>query len=245
MLRAVHVAFSTPKLWGLIIIPWIMSGALLVACGWGLWNLADWATEHLIDYDRFTGVIGVGLKLFLGICLVGFAYFGIALIVQLLSAPVYDLIATRVVHNLNRNGVGIAGPAAQVSFFKAMKQVIVHQTANILIWLLITIVLFLASWLLPIMGQVFAAVGSFLTMAAILAFDSLDYMMSRRAWDYRDKWRFVRQNIASLWLLFIVLAALVSIPFAGLFFLPLSPIAGTLLFVAKHSEDRLADAKSE
>jgi len=237
--KAAWMAVSTPSWWGLMIIPWILSGVLLVGLGWGLWQFADWGVARLVADGKLMGLLGGGLKLILTICLAGFAYFGVALVVQLFSAPIYDVLASR---TACRVGVADDG-SAQVPFFKAMRQVVTHQTSNILIWLLLTIGLFAASWLIPVIGHIIAAGGSFIAMAAILAFDSLDYAMSRRGWTYAVKWRFVRQVFPSSWLMFVTLAAVVSIPFAGIFFLPISPIAGTLLFIANDRKDCLADSE--
>jgi CysZ protein len=96
--------------------------------------------------------------------------------------------------------------------------------------LLLLLAVLLVVWLIPIVGKPISLIfGNFVTML-FLAYDNLDYPLSRRRLPFSVKWRFILRHLPST--LGFGAGALISVvvPFLNFVVIPLTVVGATMLF---------------
>jgi len=109
------------------------------------------------------------------------------------------------------------------------------ELLKVLVYLAVVGPMFLASFIIPGVGQVLSLVGFVLT-AVYLGIDYVDWPAARRNWSVSDRVAFTRRQLPAVagfgtgvWLLLFV-------PLVNLLFMPAAVAGGTMLFVALHDD---------
>jgi CysZ protein len=183
------------------------------ASGWagGLLTALRWLIELLA---------GVAITL-LGLVLV-------VLLSSVVAAPFNDALSEAVERILT------GGSAPPFSFRRMMADVlrtIRIEALKVFVYAGVVGPMFLASFFVPVIGQVISIVGFVLT-AVYLGTDYVDWPAARRDWSVGDRIRFVRAQLPAVAGFGTGVWVLLFVPLLNLFFMPAAVAGGTMLFVA-------------
>lgn len=173
-------------------------------------------------------VLWAPLQVVLALALAVAALFAVLLVQAVFTAPWNDALSERV--ERLRTGAE-AAPVTARAILADVGRTVRVELGKLLVYAGVMLPLFVLSLVVPVAGPIlFAAVGWVLT-ALFLAFDYMDWPMSRRGWGLRRRIAFVRADLASAmgfgtgcWLLLFV-------PLVNVFFVPAAVTAGTTLFL--------------
>ncbi len=176
-----------------------------------------------------TGVL-LALRWVLGI-LVGLVLMALGLVVvysttSIVASPFNDALSQRV--ELYRLGLEPL-PFSLARSLRGIGESLFLAVLRVVLYGLVLVALFLASWILPTVGQVVAGVVGWFVSMLYLSYDSTDWPLARRDLGLLERLVFIATNLraclgmgAALWLV-------MSIPIVNLFFMPAAAAAGTLL----------------
>ena len=105
------------------------------------------------------------------------------------------------------------------------------ELLKVLVYLAVVGPMFLASFMIPGVGQVISLVGFALT-AVYLGVDYVDWPAARRNWSVGDRVAFTRRQLPAVAGFGTGVWLLLFIPLVNLFFMPAAVAGGTMLFVA-------------
>jgi len=105
------------------------------------------------------------------------------------------------------------------------------ELLKVLVYLAVVGPMFIASFVIPGVGQVISLVGFALT-AAYLGIDYVDWPAARRNWSVRDRVVFTRRELPAVAGFGTGVWMLLFIPLVNLFFMPAAVAGGTMLFLA-------------
>ena len=146
---------------------------------------------------------------------------------SVVAAPFNDALSEAVEHILT----GESAPPFSFSRMLAdIARTIRLELLKVLVYVAVVGPMFLASFIIPGLGQVISLVGFALT-AAYLGIDYVDWPAARRNWSVRDRLAFTRRQLpavagfgSGVWLLLFI-------PLVNLFFMPAAVAGGTMLFL--------------
>ncbi|MDH3622701.1 MAG: EI24 domain-containing protein [Myxococcales bacterium] len=205
------------------------AGSYYDALGDALWS---WLPDSWGQATGWVGALLAALRwvidLLLGLLL---AVLGLVLVVilsSIVAAPFNDALSEAVEHILT-------GEPAPPFSFKRMVADIVRtvrlELLKVLIYVAVVGPLFLASFLVPGIGQIISLVGFALT-AIYLGVDYVDWPAARRDWSVADRVGFVRRRLAAVAGFGTGVWVLLFVPLVNLFFMPAAVAGGTMLFIA-------------
>ncbi len=97
--------------------------------------------------------------------------------------------------------------------------------------------------LIPVVGQVIAALVGGVCTPSLVGFAPFDYPMTVRLWSLSDKLRFVRRNFAGFYGFSLASFVLLYIPFVNLLFLPSCVVGATLFLLDMEKAGELDDLR--
>ena len=234
------VYFQHPKLIRYWAFPILITGAALVSVFYGAGALYDelgGAVWSLFpeSWSKATGFVGwllAALRWLIEIVsAVLITLLGLVLVVVLSSvvaAPFNDALSEAVEHILT------GGSPPPFSFKRMLADVVRTirlEIGKVLLYAAIVGPMFLASFLVPGIGQVISIVGFGLT-AIFLGIDYVDWPAARRDWSVGDRVAFTRRQLPAVAGFGTGVWVLLFIPLVNLFFMPAAVAGGTMLFVA-------------
>jgi CysZ protein len=152
----------------------------------------------------------------------------VLLLSSIVAAPFNDALSEAVEHILT----GEPAPPFSLSRMLAdIARTIRLELLKVLVYLAVVGPMFLASFVIPGVGQVIALVGFALT-AVYLGIDYIDWPAARRNWSVRDRVAFTRSQLPAVVGFGTGVWLLLFIPLVNLFFMPAAVAGGTMLFVA-------------
>jgi CysZ protein len=168
------------------------------------------------------------INLVLGLLL---ALLGLVLVVilsSIVAAPFNDALSEAVEQILT-------GQSAPPFAFKRMLADIVRtirlEILKVLVYAAVVGPMFLASFVVPGIGQILSLVGFALT-AIYLGIDYVDWPAARRDWSVGERVTFARQRLAAVAGFGTGVWVLLFVPLVNLFFMPAAVAGGTMLFIA-------------
>jgi CysZ protein len=229
-----------PRLARYWVFPILITGLALVAVFYGAGRYYDDLAGALWSlfpesWNEATGWVGGLLKalrwlieLIAGalITLVGLVL--VLLLSSVAAAPFNDALSEAVEHILTGK------PAPPFSFGRMVADIartIRLELLKVLVYVAVVGPLFLASFIVPGVGQVLSLVAFALT-AVYLGIDYVDWPAARRDWSVRDRIAFSRRQLPAVAGFGTGVWLLLFIPLVNLFFMPAAVAGGTILFVA-------------
>lgn len=142
------------------------------------------------------------------------------------AAPFNDLLAERVDLALE----GRAPP--RFRFGRLVRQVgrsFVLTASRLLAYAVVMAAAFVASFALPVVGQVLYVPFGWVTSALYLTFDATDWPLARRGLAFGDRLRYLRRHIRPALGMGLALWLVMGLPVVGLVFMPAAVAGGVLL----------------
>lgn len=145
---------------------------------------------------------------------------------NMLSAPIYDVLAGRV----ENAELGIDDEDFSWGrLFSDAWMSVRHSLAGFALYLAVMLPI-LSLNLVPVVGSVLASLASALATAFFVAREVMDIPLSRRRMSFRDKLAFLREHRAAVGGHGAVVAVLLMIPLANLLVTPVAVLGASLLF---------------
>jgi CysZ protein len=229
-LRGFYWIAKRPKLWLLLMVPWCL-GLVGLFVGIALISMygpvistkllmtwfSSWepgVTWHLI-YAVSRGAIWVSLFI---LCMVA-----AALLVSIISAPVYDFLSVKVERDL------IGGQVTEIPW-RRYPMVMLTEAAKAAIILVLPVVLLIIPGVNVLAG---------VAVAFLMGWDFMDYPLSRRGWSLGQRLKFVTGDF------FIVLGfgIWLAIPYLVFIFAPVAVVGGTMLCVETMERRKVQEQK--
>jgi CysZ protein len=154
----------------------------------------------------------------------------VLLLSSIVAAPFNDALSEAVEHILT----GEAAPPFSLRRMLAdIARTVRLELLKVLVYLGVVGPMFLASFIVPGVGQVISLAGFALT-AVYLGIDYVDWPAARRDWSVRDRITFTRRQLPAVAGFGAGVWVLLFIPLINLFFMPAAVAGGTMLFLALH-----------
>ena len=243
-MRFVYV--QHPKLARYWVFPILITGLALVAVFYGAGSYYDdlggalWALFPE-SWNETTGWVGglLGalrwlIELIAGILITLLGLVLVLVLSSLVAAPFNDALSEAVERLLT----GEAAPPFSFSRMLAdIARTIRLELLKVLLYLALVGPMFLASFVIPGVGQVMSLVAFALT-AAYLGIDYVDWPAARRNWSVRDRVTFTRRQLPAVAGFGTGVWLLLFIPLVNLLFMPAAVAGGTMLFLALEPSER-------
>jgi CysZ protein len=218
---------ARPRLWIWVALPALLSLVILV--GIVVWFLGfigvplrglvefvpgSWA-ETLLHV-----IVGVATALLSLTVFLSFA--------SLIAAPFNEMLSESI------EAIVTGRPGERFRFFGFLRDLVVgmaHALRRVILYLTVIAALFLASWIIPVLGAAVAAVIGAIVTARFASYDAYDAVWSRRRWRYADKTAYLRQRRFRTLGLGGAVAALLLVPGLNLVALSVGASAATLAFL--------------
>jgi CysZ protein len=237
-MRFVYV--QHPKLARFWIFPILITGMALLIVFYGAGSYYDdlgGAVWSLFpeSWNEATGWVGGLLRalrwfieLIAGILITLLGLVLVLVLSSVVAAPFNDALSEAVELILTGE------PAPAFSFSRMLADIVRTlrlELLKVLVYLAVVGPMFVASFVIPGLGQVISLVGLALT-AAYLGIDYVDWPAARRNWSVRDRVAFARRQLPAVVGFGTGVWVLLFIPLVNLFFMPAAVAGGTMLFVA-------------
>ena len=225
-MRGAAFVVGKPRLWPLVIAPFLLSLAALGGLAAAAVHYHHAAVHALTPHGWVGSVLGPILTALYVLAAIVIAYFVYFPVASLLASPFNEMIAERV----EEIELGISGPAFSLPrLLRELGQALAHETRKFFRWVVLALAVFAATTLLPGLGAIIGLVGGWFIAARFSAYDALDATMSRRGWSYERKVGFLRERRALTLGLGGAIAALMLVPIVNALALPFGAAGGALL----------------
>ena len=220
-LRVLGLLLENPKLLGLFILPMAITLVVVSSVIYGV-LIGLWSTFQSL----FQGILGAYsnfgsglLSVLAGALLLYFSALGLGLLIQLFASPFNDILAEK-----TEIACGESPPPTTLGRLIHVFLIDLRKTG---FTLFLTLTLFVVG-LIPVIGLL-----SIPGLALVQAFTFLSYPLSRRTVGLWGSISWIRSNFFRSLGFGLITLLLFSIPVINLFALPISVIAGTLVFLKK------------
>jgi CysZ protein len=228
--RGFGLLVGTPKLWPWAILPFILNILLFILIwGTGYIFIEDWMR------DRFYGQESGWLSQTFYWLLVLIFWFMVLLSFLFLFVPLATIVASPF-NDMLSEGVEKILMGGRVEDAFSVRNLLRSTT----IGMVTSIRLALETWLIllcilplhfiPMIGSILATGLSTFIVVRYLSLEFTSYSMDRRFWKYERRQSWLRNNRSRSLGLATMSFTLMSIPLVNALFIPISAIAGTLLF---------------
>lgn len=197
-----------------------------------IWN---WTQQYLSQFDAWYWLILIYfLAIVLLIVLIGISLLVSLMLISIIAAPFNDVLS-------EQTYILLSGQLQQEPFsFRKMWQDI-HRTITTEVKKTTMIVgIFLGLLLInfiPGIGTMLWIGGSFLFAVWALAFEYLDYMLSRRNWSFQQRRQFIWEHKMHAFGLGMGIYLMLLIPFLNFILIPVSVIAATRCYYQIESDN--------
>lgn len=229
-----------PELARIWIFPIFLTFLAFIGAVWGAWELQDdlvnliWEDPTGDGFWDSAGRFAHGfLELIAFLMLLVTSFFAVLGLSTVLAAPFNDALSEEVEHL----ATGRKGPPfSWVAFIRDIVRTVALEIIKFMIWAAIMIPLFIASFGLPVFGQILYSVVGYFFTSLYFAIDYIDWPAARRnkALSYRTK--VLSERFAACFGFGSGVFILLWVPFLNLFFMPAAVAGGTLLFLDLEGE---------
>jgi CysZ protein len=240
------VYFQHPKLARYWVFPILITGLALIAVFFGAGSYYDdfggalWSLFPE-SWNEITGWVGGLLsalrwliELIAGILITLFGLVLVLVLSSVVAAPFNDALSEAVEYILTGE------PAPPFSFSRMLADIVRTirlELLKVLVYVAVVGPMFLASFLLPGIGQLVSLIGFALT-AVYLGLDYIDWPAARRNWSVADRVAFTRRQLPAVAGFGTGVWILLFVPLANLFFMPAAVAGGTMLFLAVQPSEK-------
>ncbi|MCE5230081.1 EI24 domain-containing protein [bacterium] len=225
--RGTSLILGRPRLWIWILIPFVLNAALFGLIAWGAWYFAWDRISHMIGSGFWWDMLGWIISVAIWIMLAIFVIFLFVPIGALIALPFNDILSEKV-------EIILTGSTVDESIsIRSLARSIAVGTKTGLRLTLVTLSLLIPVLLLnfiPVIGNALSVGLSAAITIRFLALEFTSYSMDRRYYDYRRREEFMRRNRARAVGLGAMAWVLMLIPVVNALFIPVSAVAGTILF---------------
>jgi CysZ protein len=223
-LRGARMLLGTPRLWPLVIIPFVLTLVAFIAMMSGAFALRDRWLDLLPSWPALRAVLGV--IAYLALLLV--AYFTFLPIASLIAAPFNEAIS----ESIEKIETGREPPPFSLArLVRDLGMALAHELRKLLRYVVLALGVLLAS-LIPVVGPIVGLVGGGYVAARFAAYDALDATLSRWGWPFHKKTGLIRERRAACLGLGAVVAGMLVVPFVNALAMPVGAAGGTLLALA-------------
>jgi CysZ protein len=228
--RGLGLLLGRPSLWIWAAIPFVLNLLLFAAIYWAAGQYAmPWLKEQFFSAEGsfWREALGYLVVALLWITLVLLTLFLFVPIASVVAAPFNDVLSEKVERIC-------AGAGTDLSFSNQtlLKSLWVSfkTTVSLTARTLGLLACVLPLYLIPGIGSTLAAVAQTVITIRYLSLEYTSYSMDRRSYTYRERKAFLERNRPRTLGLGSMAFAIMLIPVANALFIPVSAIAGTLLF---------------
>ncbi|NOY92719.1 MAG: hypothetical protein GXP55_16135 [Deltaproteobacteria bacterium] len=215
--------------------PIVITGIMLVLVFGGVFHYHDAITDWIWTAptgESFWASVGRFfhglLDVVLGVMLVLGGLVAVMLSTSVLAAPFNDALSAEV----ERLVTGADGPPFRFStMLRDLLRTVGMELVKLLLYALVMLPLFVASLMLPVVGQILYSVFGFLFTAMYFALDYIDWPATRRGRGVGARLGIGRKQFPSMFGFGTGVWLFLFIPFLNLFFMPAAVAGGTLLFL--------------
>jgi CysZ protein len=219
-LKGAAMLFRQPRLWWLVLVPFALSVAALVAVTFAAIALRE----------RWLGALPGGLRPVFAVLSILVApvvgYFLFFPVAALIAAPFNEAIAEAVEHQATGTP---PAPTKLLHLLRDLVLAVAHELRKLVRWLLLAALLLILTLVVPGIGPIIGLVGGAAITAHFAAYDALDATFSRWGWGYEQKTRFLAQHRALGLGLGAFVAVLLAVPVLNALAMPLGAAGGALL----------------
>lgn len=233
-LRGARLLLGTPRLWPLVILPFILTVIAFIALFSGAFALRD----RWLDLLPSSGVLRAVASVIAHLALLVVAYFTFLPIASLIAAPFNESIA----ESVEEIATGREPPPFSLArLVRDVGLALAHELRKLVRWIVLAIAVLLFS-LIPGIGPFIGIAGGGYVAARFAAYDALDATFSRWGWPFMKKTAFIRQRRAACLGLGSVVAAMLVVPFVNALAMPVGAAGGALLAVSLVPEGQRTNA---
>lgn len=137
---------------------------------------------------------------------------------------------------------GTQAADAGVALTTDIARTVVIELTKLIAWAFLMIAVLVGGQLIPVVGQLFSPVVSFVLSALYLAFDYVDLPAGRRGWRSGRRVGLISKNFGTMLGFGAGVFALFFVPVLNLFFMPAAVAGGTLLFLEHLDEQQPSES---
>jgi CysZ protein len=217
-----------PRLWLLAALPFmlcLMLYAALFSVGWH-W-IGGWIGDALVDREGWWRWLGYVLWVLFWIVALILSVILFVPVAAILASPFNDLLSEKT-ERLYR-GVELNEPFSLRALIRSLRVGLAGEVRRALT-LAVLLLFALSLNLIPVIGQIAAATASTALTIYYLSLEFTSFSMDRRYYDWPAKRGFLRRFRARSLGFGSAAFLIMMIPIVNAFFIPVSAIAGTMLF---------------
>lgn len=227
--RGFRFLLAHPRLWPLAALPFVLCLLVYILVIWLGWTwIGGWIDASLVEREgwwwRWLGYLLWGVFWIVGLGISVLAFVPLAAIV---AGPFNDLLSEKT-ERLYR-GVEVDEPFSVAALLRSLRVGLVGElkrSATLAILLLLA----LSLNFIPGIGQIAATVASTWLTVYYLSLEFTSFSMDRRHYTWERKRGFLRRFRARSVGFGSAAFLIMLVPFVNAFFIPISAVAGTLLF---------------
>ncbi len=227
--RGLRFLAGRPRLWPLALMPFVLCTALYVLIIWLGWSwIGGWIGTALVEGDHWWWRwLGYLLWVVFWIVALGISALAFTPLAALIASPFNDLLSEKT-EKLYR-GVELEEPFSLRLLLRSLRVGLVGElkrSATLAVLLLLAMSLNL----IPGFGQIAATVASTFFTVYYLSLEFTSFSMDRRLYTWNQKRGFLRRFRARSVGFGAAMFLVMMVPIVNAFFIPISAVAGTLLF---------------
>ncbi|MEM7166134.1 MAG: EI24 domain-containing protein [Planctomycetota bacterium] len=227
---------KNPRWIPLVILPFCLSVLVFVSlffvAVWGYADFKDW----ILPPDRegfWWGLADVAANL-VGLVIYGFVcVMAFVTVTSLITSPFSEFLSQQVeeYYGCPRNNLAAGAGVFVTDTLRGLKHETIRLAIFIALWLVCLPVFFI-----PLVNVIYPFLMGFISIR-YLAWDAVDYSLSRRQLHFREKTAFLKRRRARTFGFGSISFAMLAIPLTTVFVLPLNAIGGTVLFCKIAAEE--------
>ncbi len=209
------------RLWPWLIAPTLLTAGLTLLAGWLAWHFGGaWVDARAAGHGA---IIASLIRFVLWIFVAGVTFVSFLVVGLIASAPFAGPLSARI--ESRRTGK----PPPPVSVAEMIED-LVHTLASLSVYLMVAGIILMFQFVLTPLAPLFGVLG-FCVTAKYLAFDNLDFPLSRRKLSFNQKWAWLSAHKAETNGLGALVALLTFVPGLGLFVPTIAAAGATLLYL--------------
>lgn len=227
--RAIGFIFSNLGLSRYFLIPLSINILIFGAGTWAFIHYYSDLLGVLVSNPEvwYQYILYYAVAVALGLLFALFLVFGFTIVGNLIASPFLDVLSERTEERLTDKKID--EPFSFKVLAGDVKAAVGNELKKIGIFILIQVILLLCNFI-PVIGNIIYAVGSPIFVIYFLAFEYLDFTLSRKRMAFGEKWNFMKQNKGACMGMGASFFFTTIVPFVNFFVMPVAVIGATLLY---------------
>jgi len=227
--RGCALLLSRPGLWIWALIPFLLNILFFFLLGWGVWHFVHpWLERAFFAaHNPWMGFLGWFFGVLFWLLMFVLILFSFVPVATLIASPFNDILSEKV----ERIYAGLI-VRERFSWRDMARAVAVglHASLRLSLATLLLLGCALVLHVIPVIGSVLATALSAAITIRFLSLQFTAYSMDRRFYSYAQRRDFLRRHRARTLGLGVMAFLVMMVPVVNALFIPISAIAGTLLF---------------